>query len=543
MKRNFDALAGEIFDLIVVGGGIVGTGVARDAALRGLRTLLLEKEDFGYGTTSRSSRLIHGGLRYLRRMELGLVRQDLKEREVLLGIAPHLVHPLPFVIPIVGALRRTVLGCGLLLYDLLSFDKTLPSREWLSRRETLEREPGLELDGLVGSYLYYDCQVPHAERLCVENALSAVAHDALVFNHARVTGLLLAGNAVRGVELQDALSGEAYHARARLVVNAAGPWLDSVCDMLPGGPKLMVRRTKGVHLLTPQICRNAVVLLARKDGRLLFVIPWQGYSLIGTTDTDYTGNPDAVTAEAGDVAYLLEEVCRAFPALQKANIFYTTAGLRVLAGSGGRASDISRQHKLVDHETRDGVAGLVSILGGKLTGYRAIAEETVDLVCRKLDWKAPCRSAQLPLPGAPTVSAEELARESGLSTETAAHLGALYGSRCSQILKIVRGDPGEARPICPHSLDILAQIRHAVEEEGTLTIADFLLRRSTVGLNQCQGTDAAETVAQAMSRLLGWSVARQRREVQEYLALGALTQAFRTASANGSLPRGWPATV
>jgi glycerol-3-phosphate dehydrogenase len=536
LKRDFDALATEAFDLIVVGGGIIGAGIARDAALRGLKTLLLEKEDFACGTTSRSSRLIHGGLRYLRRLEFRLVRQDMREREILLGIAPHLVHPLPFLIPVTRPLDRVAFALGMRLYDTLSFDKTLPSRHRLSRRETLELEPSLELERLVGSYLYYDCQVPFAERLCLENVLSAAEQGTLVMNHAEVIGLLRSGNTVCGVQVRDVLSGEVYEADARVVINAAGHWVDRVRDMLHSSARPMVRRTKGIHLLTSQISRNAVVRFAHADGRLFFIIPWRGYSLIGTTDTEYSGDLDAVYAGADDVAYLLAEVRRAFPAVNMEDILYTSAGLRSLADSGGgRASDVSRQHKLVDHERRDGVGGFVSVLGGKITGYRAIAQDTVDLVCRKLGVRARCRTAEGPLPGAPTVpreTVEHAAQESGLRTETVAHLATLYGSRFSQVLNLACQDVRGGQPICPHCRDVLSQVRHSVEEESALTVSDFLLRRSLVGLGPCQGLDAVGTVAQEMGRLLGWNADEKRRQVEAYRASAALGQRFKAEAAD-----------
>ena len=541
MKRDFDVLVRETFDLIVVGGGIIGAGIARDAALRGLKTLLLEKEDFAYGTTSRSSRLIHGGLRYLRRLEFRLVRQDMREREILLGIAPHLVHPLPFVIPITRPLDRVAFAFGMHLYDLLSFDKTLPSCHRLSRRETLELEPGLDLEGLVGSYLYYDCQVPFAERLCLENVLSAAEHGALVVNHAEVTGLLRSGNTVCGVQIRDVLSGEVYEAAARVVVNAAGHWVDCVRGMLHSSARPMVRRTKGIHLLTSQVSRNAVIRFARADGRLFFIIPWQGYSLIGTTDTDYSGDLDAVHAGADDVAYLLAEVRRDFPAVKMEDILYTSAGLRSLAGSGAkRASDVSRQHKLADHERRDGVGGFVSVLGGKITGYRAIAQETVDLVCRKLGVRVRCRTAEVSLPGAPAVPrerVEQAVQKSGLPTGTVAHLATLYGSRFSQVLDLACQDVSGGQPICPHCQDILSQVRHSVEEESALTVSDFLLRRSVVGLGPCQGLDAVETVAEEMGRLLRWNAAEKRQQVEAYRASAALGQRFKAGAADvGTAP-------
>ncbi|MCX6003555.1 MAG: glycerol-3-phosphate dehydrogenase/oxidase [Chloroflexi bacterium] len=298
MKRNFTDITGKTFDLIVVGGGIIGAGVARDASLRGLRTLLLEKEDFACGTTSRSTRLIHGGFRYLQHFEFGLVRQDMREREILLKIAPHLVHPLPFLIPLVKPTDLIVMAMGTLLYDILSFDKSLPGCKYYSRNETLRMEPTLELEGLRGSYRYYDCQVPFAERLCVETAISAAENDATVLNHAKVTGILKDGNTVQGVKVQDILSEREYQVASRMVVNAAGHWMDSVCGMMYGQPKSMVRRTKGIHLLTTKVANNALVLFAKSDGRLWFVIPWEGYSLIGTTDTDYKKDLEAVTCSA-----------------------------------------------------------------------------------------------------------------------------------------------------------------------------------------------------------------------------------------------------
>lgn len=532
MKKDIGAIAGEKFDLIVIGGGIIGTGIARDAALRGIKTLLVEKEDFAYGTTSRSSRLIHGGLRYLRMFEFHLVQQDLREREVLLKIAPHLVHPFPFIIPITSLFYRVALGVGVPLYDLMSGHKSLPSHQYLSRRETLDLEPELaELSGLMGSYLYYDCQAPFTERLCIENVLSAVERGSAVVNHARVIGFLRSGNEVCGVEIQDALTGDIYKVRARLVVNAAGHWLDCVRGLLSAGPSRTVRRTKGIHLLTPRLTKMALVLFSPSDGRLFFVMPWLDYTLIGTTDTDYSGDLDCVYADEKDVAYLLEGARQVFPKLCSEDIFYTTAGLRSLAYSGGeKPSDVTREHRVLDHKSRDGIEGLVSVLGGKITAYRAVAKDVVDVVCRKLRLKAPCITAEVPLPGAPAVSKEivaRMARESELPVETVTHLAELYGSRFSQVLDLVKRDRRGAQAICPHCPDILAQVEHSVKEEGAVTVSDFLLRRSAVGLHSCQGLDAVETVAQEMGRLLGLSIDEQRRQVEAYRAQVSLGQRFR----------------
>jgi glycerol-3-phosphate dehydrogenase len=531
MKRDFDAISAETFDLIIVGGGIIGTGIARDAAMRGIKTLLLEKEDFAYGTTSRSSRLIHGGLRYLRQLDFGLVRQDMREREILLHIAPNLVHPLPFIIPIARPMDQLALPMGMLLYDLLSFDKSLPSCHHLSRRETLDKEPGLESKGLAGSYLYHDCQSPFVERLCLENVISAQEHGASVLNHAEVTGLLRSGNGACGVQLKDMISGEVYQARTRIVLNAAGHWVDNVREMFGDSPKRLIRQTKGIHLLVPQVSKNAVVCFTQSDGRLFFAMPWQGYSLIGTTDTDYSGDLDNLYSESNDVAYLLPEIQRTFPNFKPEEVFYTTAGLRALANNGGRkASDVSRAHKLVDHEQKDGITGFVSVLGGKITGYRDIAQEAVDLICKKLKLKAPCRTASTPLPGSPSVPATEISRtaqHSGLPVETVTHLAELYGSRLSQVIGLVNRDPRGKQPICPHCHDILAQIEHSVKEEAACTVSDFLLRRSGAGLSPCQGLDAIETIAREMGLLLGWNATEQQRQVESYRAQAALGQRYQ----------------
>ncbi|MDD5288247.1 MAG: glycerol-3-phosphate dehydrogenase/oxidase [Dehalococcoidales bacterium] len=531
MKRDFSAITGKTFDLIVVGGGIIGAGIARDASLRGLKTLLLEKDDFACGTTSRSTRLIHGGFRYLQHFEFGLVREDMRERENLLKIAPHLVHPLPFLIPLEKPTERFIMSMGTLLYDILSYDKSLPGRKHYSRNKTLEMEPGLKLEGLRGSYLYYDCQIWFTERFCTENAISAAENGAMVLNHAKVIGILKNGNTVLGVKVRDMVSGKECEIASRMVVNAAGHWMDSVCGMMYGQPKRILRRTKGIHLFTPRLSNNALVLYAKSDGRLWFVIPWDKYSLIGTTDTDYTKDLDAVYAEKDDVAYLMREAQRAFPELKAEDIFYTCAGLRSLPDTGDSSpSNVSRAHKLIDHKKLDGVDGFISVLGGKITGYRFIAEEIVNLVCKRLDIKTICRTASTPLPGAPIIAENEIeksAKESGLSLETVSHLASLYGSRYSAVLDLVSKDNRGKQALCPHSKDIVAQIWYAVHEESAITVSDFILRRSGIGFMQCQGMDAVETIAKEMGRLLGWSPEEEQRQIAEYRNTASLSQLYK----------------
>jgi len=542
VKRDFSRLKGETFDLIVVGGGIVGTGIARDAVLRGLHTLLVEKEDFAYGTTSRSTRLIHGGLRYLRTLQFKLVRQDLQEREILLKIAPHLVHRIQFVIPLLQnePYYRLTLPFGLYLYNILSMGKSLPRRRRFSRQETLELEPGLaEIGGLLGSYLYYDCQAEFMDRLCLENALSAAANSACILNHTEATNLLTKDSGVYGIRMKDTLTGKYFVAKGRMVVNASGHWADTVWDKFNIKYPNRLRKTKGIHLFTKKVSNNALVLFAKSDGRLFFVIPWGDYSMIGTTDTDYSGDLDNIYASASDVNYLVSETRHYFPGFKQDDIYYAIAGLRPLVASGKKAaSDTSRAHKLVDHEFKDGLKGFITVLGGKITAYRAIAEEVLDVVCEKFGLPAACVTASTPLLGAPIVlnrDMEQAGQENDLPMETVAHLAALYGSRFSSILDYSRKDRRLGQPISASSRDILAQIKHAVEEEEALTLNDFLLRRTNIGLGLSQGLDAVETVAREMGLLLGWSNAEQQNQIESYRNFAALGQRFRVEASNHSL--------
>jgi glycerol-3-phosphate dehydrogenase len=534
MKRYFGDLSKKSFDLIVIGGGIIGTGIARDAALRGLDTLLVEKEDFAFGTTSRSTRLIHGGLRYLRMLEFKLVWQDLHEREILLHIAPHLVKKLEFCIPLLQSepIYRMSLPIGLCLYDIMSSGKSIPSRKHLSRIDTLKIEPTLaNATGLVGSFLFYDCQAQNMERLCLENAVSAYNKGACILNHAEATDFIIEENSVKGIQLKDKITGYKFSPRGRMIVNAGGPWANIVWDKLNFRQNFNLRRTKGVHLVTRKIANHALVLFTKSDGRLFFIIPWNDNSLIGTTDTDYSGDIECVYANKSDTEYLVSETQNYFPQFRQEDVYYTMAGLRPLVSSGEKAeSNTSRAHKLIDHERRDKVKGLISIMGGKITAYRAIAEETVDLVCQKLQMTVPCITAQTPLPGAPGINqqqAVQIAQENSLSVEAITHLASIYGSRLLQVLELVKVDSQKGNFVSPGYPDILAQIKYAVNEEEALTVSDFMLRRSCMGLGQTQGEEAIAAVASEMKDLLNWSHTETQQQIRDYKDSIALNQNFR----------------
>jgi glycerol-3-phosphate dehydrogenase len=531
MKRDFQSISSKTYDVIVIGGGIVGAGIARDLTLHGLDTLLVEKDDFGSGTTSRSTRLIHGGLRYMAQLEFGLVRQDLSEREVLLRIAPHLVHPLPFLIPIHGTFLNIEMALGVTLYDVLSFDKTLPNHKYYGKNKTMELEPGLRVPHLQGSYLYYDCKIPLTERLNFETALSACEGGATVVNHARVTKVLRDGNRVTGVEVKDEIGGGVLQAKGKMIVNAAGHWVDIVKEMIFGTRPPYLRRTKGIHIVIPQVSQHALVLFSPVDGRLFFVIPWEGYSLVGTTDTDYTENLDAVYATRQDVDYVLEGLHMAYPDVKADDIYFTYAGLRSLALKPGKsASNTSRSHELIDHSKRDQVDGLVSVLGGKITAYRAVAKDAADMVCHKMGVKTPCTTGIKPLPGAPELSKEEIAslvEHDRVSEDIVNNLSLLYGSRAREVLALANADIAGRQLISAGGPDIIAQIWHAVESESCMALDDFMLRRSIVGFRKDQGMDAVAAVAREMKKILGWNSEEETRQVEAYKSVAALGQRFR----------------
>lgn len=380
-------------DVVIIGAGINGAGIARDAAMRGLKVLLIDKGDLGGGTTSASTRLIHGGLRYLEHFEFGLVHESLREREILLRIAPHLVRPLAITIPIYKQSKRgrLTIRAGMMLYDLLSWNKSLPRHRMLSRAETLERWPGLNPEGLVGSALYYDAQVEFPERLVAENVRSAIDFGAEALTYTRVTRFAVEEGQVSGVELVSE-SGQTRFAEAAVVINAAGPWVDLVLERAPVESPKLIGGTKGSHIVVPPFPgapSNAIYLEARSDGRPIFIIPWNDLYLIGTTDVRFEGDPDDVRCELWEIDYLLTETNLALPGahLTRDSIVYTYSGVRPLPVTGEKdEQSITRRHFIREHPE---LANLLSIVGGKLTTYRSLAEECVDLIFRKLGKDSP----------------------------------------------------------------------------------------------------------------------------------------------------------
>ena len=568
------------FDVIVIGAGINGAGIARGAAMRGLKVLLLDKGDIGGGTSSWSTRLIHGGLRYLEHGEFGLVRESLRERECLLHIAPHLVRPLQILVPIYKHARRGVwtMRAGMIAYDVLSFRKTLPRHRLLSRAETLQQAPGLSSEGLLGGAVYFDAQVEFAERLVVENALSAIEHGATVVTYARVDRFIVEAGKVRGVEFsmvqsptsnvqshirtgsssdrvvpgsdQISLDKQRHSATARIVINAAGPWVDQVLGESAGDPSRLIGGTKGSHLIVarfPGAPDTAIYVEAETDNRPFFIIPWNGNYLIGTTDIRYDGDLDNVLVESKEIDYLLRETNRVIPkaGLTREQILYTYSGVRPLPFTGDKdEQSITRQHFIRAHPR---LGNLLSIVGGKLTTYRSLAEQSVDLVFRKLERNAPrCTTNREPLPGArgssptpgsprgqPTwggtvregvnirtdqVDSDEERHSGGaaLSDSTIARLSRIYGTRSAFVLDLVSEDSSLAEVFDSETGAIAAEVVFAFKHELAQTLSDCLLRRTMVGLNSTCGLDAARVAARIAQKHLGWSETRVDREIHAY---------------------------
>lgn len=482
--------AGQKYDVLVIGGGINGLGIASDAAQRGLSVLVVEKTDWGSGTSSASSRLIHGGLRYLQYGEIDLVRESLRERGLLTRQRPYLVHPIQLLIPTFAGMPtpKWMVGAGLFLYDILARDSLFPRPSLLSLAKTKQHEPGLNTQGLSGGYIYPDAQIEFPERICVELMQEARKAGADVRNHAQVTSLQQDGKRVVGATVRNELTGQEEQVSAAMTINAAGPWLDVVNRTLSEAPPRMIGGTWGTHLILPmrpEGPQGPIYATAKKDGRPFFLLPWDSRLLVGTTDVKFTGdNPDSLKMEAWEVDYLLEETNHLFPNAQykESDIQEITVGIRPLPASDKKAGAVSRRHFLVDHREKQGIEGLASIVGGKLTTYRSLAEEAVDWVLRTLG-KPPvhCTTDRLPQNplSVPTLISEAEAKltKLNLPTTMAPRLISLYGPAFNAVLDRVADDPTLGKALGPNTPILEAQVVHAIESEEAKTVEDIVHRR------------------------------------------------------------------
>jgi glycerol-3-phosphate dehydrogenase len=529
-QENVDRLAQEEFDLLIIGGGITGVAIARDAGLRGFHTALVEKDDFGSGTSSRSTRLVHGGFRYLEYGEFRLVFDACSERRVLRKIAPRLVRPLAFLYPLYRGQKPAPwkLRAGMIMYDALSLFRNVQRHRWLHPAEVQRREPLVAGRGLLGVARYYDAQVNDA-RLTLMTARAAHLHGAVMVNHARVAGLMKAGGHVVGVHVVDEVSGQEIEVRAKVVVNATGIWVDSVRELDEHRARPMVRPTKGIHLLIPRArlsSQHAVIFGVPRDGRHIFLIPWGDFTLIGTTDTDYQGDLDNPAATLDDVEYLLEATRYTFPGAQVelGDVISTFAGLRPLVSSPGSPSALSRKHVIVDDES-----GLTTIVGGKLTTHRLMAQQLTDYVEKRLAQefdvraRSECRTRE-PLEGAQIGRVQV----GGVDERVSKHLVEAYGGDATWVLAYAEENLGLGKRIVPGLPYLMAEPLYGVQHEMALTLCDVLIRRTHVIYEARDGgLGQARAVAQLMAPRLGWDEAEIKRQVDAYAAQVALTQAWR----------------
>lgn len=481
MNRDLLGLSGQYFDVLIIGGGIFGAAVARDAALRGLRVALVEKSDFASGTSSRSSKLIHGGFRYLQQRDFRLVFEACRERHILQRTAPHLVRPLPFLFPIYegGEISLTKLRLGMTLYDWLALRRNVAPHRTLSVERTLMGEPSLSRKGLRGAVSFYDCQEDDA-RFCIDYILHASELGASCINYCALTGLITREDRIVAARVRDEVGSCMFEISARVFVNAAGPWVEKVCGLMPfDASAVQLSPAKGVHLVVPKLTRqHAIAFQARSDRRMLFIIPWGNYSLVGTTDTNFEGDPAQARVEPADVDYLLKEARTLFPdaPLSETDVITTTVGVRSVAASAlASPSARSREHRVVQTGRN-----LLSIIGGKYTTHRVIAQQTVDAAYGLLHVAAPlCRTAEVPVPN---------------------RRPAANGEKISEAPEI-------------HTSDIV----HACEQEMVVTLEDVMRRRTPLALSRAGGPEVASTVAHLMAPLMSWSPEEERAQLRRYV--------------------------
>lgn len=550
-EQMWNRLGGTV-DVLVVGGGVTGAGIARDAARRGLSVALCEMNDLAFGTSSRSSKLVHGGLRYLEQYEFSLVFEAVSERRILLDIAPHLVNPLGFLFPVYPESRQPLylIQAGMWLYDGLSLFRSPKRHKQLSARDVAELEPALRQDGLRGAPIYYDCATDDA-RLTLETALDAAINGAVVATYAKVVSFLKDEvGRLAGAVVQDQITGELREVRAHAVINATGPWTDRTVAMSKPLDVNLLRPTKGVHIVVEKSVLpvdNAVVCFHPIDGRVLFAIPWGDRTYIGTTDSDYQGDPAEVHATLEDVDYLIDAARAYFPKnpITREQVISTWAGLRPLmrpASADGSIDEsaVSREHQIVV-----GQDGLITIAGGKLTTYRRMSNEVVDTAVKLLrlsdalpgTLKEP-RTDRDPLPGAvgwpsddddKAVAAQVLEAGDGhIEEDTASLLANTYGMRGLDIARLCRRDQALAKRLVPGRPEILAQVDWAVKFELCARVTDVFVRRTQLFYRDTdQGLFAVDAVAARMASLLGWDEERTALEKEAYLDEVGLSRRWR----------------
>ena len=521
------ALRNVEFDILVIGGGINGAGIALDAASRGLKVALVEMSDFAGGTSSKSSKLIHGGLRYLEQYDFKLVREALQERELMVTtLAPHLVKPVSFLYPLHEKFKeRTYVGAGMALYDALrGFKRALPWHKHISQKELSEVAPSLRLDLITGGYQYFDAQVDDA-RHTMMIARTAAKYGAIITTRTSCKSLIREGRKVQGAVIVDTESGEEIAVKAKSTIMAAGVWTDSLYDSFGIKPGYRVRMSKGAHIVVPgSAIKSNTGVIIKTELSVLFIIPWGDKWIVGTTDTDYNDDPAAPLATREDVNYILAQANRVLePKLDKSQVIGVFAGLRPLVSSDpdSATTELSREH-VVDHP----VPGFVTIAGGKYTTYRVMSEDAVDSAVSDLMRIVPDSCTEgLAIIGADGYSvllnkADDLASDYGVSSSTILHLLERYGSLFHEVLEPAILDKNWSKPIVESLPYLRAEILYAATHEGARSIDDVLSRRTRISFEASdQGTSVVEEVGEIISKVLGWNKTQTQASIDEYLAI------------------------
>ncbi|UJA19317.1 glycerol-3-phosphate dehydrogenase/oxidase [Thermoleophilia bacterium SCSIO 60948] len=511
-----------VYDVVVIGGGATGAGCALDAATRGLRVCLLEARDYAAGTSSRSSKLIHGGLRYLEQLDFTLVREALRERSLLLNtLCPHLVRPVPFMMPLEGRFwERPYIGAGLILYDSLGGHEGMPRHRHLTKRGALRIAPGLKPDALIGAIQYYDCGVDDA-RHTLDVVRTAAHFGADVATNLPASGFLRESERVTGVTFHDMVSGEDGQIQSRQVINATGVWTDDIQHLIGERGKFQVRASKGVHLVVPRDrIQLDTGLILRTEKSVLFVIPWGRHWIVGTTDTDWELDKSHPAANHNDIEYVLDHVNEVLVnPLTHEDVQGVYAGLRpLLTGESAETSKLSREHAVSVP-----VPGVVAVAGGKYTTYRVMARDAVDAAARGLDQQvAPCATAVTPLLGADGYQAlwnqrHRIAADSGLHVARIEHLLGRHGSEIGKLLDMIEAEPELGKPLGGAEDYLRVEVRYAASHEGALHLDDVLTRRTRISIETFdRGVGAAREAAELMAPVLEWTDEQVDREVDIY---------------------------
>ncbi len=533
IKRFIEEYRDKTFDLIVIGGGITGAAVAYDAASRGFSVALVEKEDYGWATSAATSKLIHGGLRYLQNVELSLVRESLRERLILENIAPNLVYPIQFLVPGYRDMKRNkwLLRAGLTLYDILSYDrnrtwdknKKIPHHSWLSRSEIMKLEPEVRSEKMTGGSIYYDCQSIYPERLTLSFIKSAVRHGAEVSNYAKVVGFLFSNNSmVKGVRVEDTLTGHTVDINGSLVINCAGPWADIVLKLADksGNSKHQIKRSEGIHILTKKFKTRHAVVMWTPSGRHFFTIPWRGHQLIGTTDKDYEGDPDNYEVSKKSIQALIKDTNDSIGdgSMTYEDVVYAWGGLRPLVDDQTEGTyESSRKYEIYDNAS-DGFDGLITVEGGKYTTSRHLAESVMEMVEKKLNLSPKNAITDKALLAGCEIKSMQTFMDAlkkeyhDFKPMTVEFLGTNYGSESKSVFDLARQSPELSEIICEDG-QIMASVVYAIRNESAKTLKDILMRRTGVGNIGLPDKNILEKIANVAAKELCWDQLKIEQEI------------------------------